>query len=453
MAYNHRYTTIRSNSRGPLRPSAPGFYPWLSLVNPLTLFRGVYLRGLRGWRSLLRAPSPGARIFLLSSFFWAVPMALTEPFKQVYLIRLGFNNLQLGGLNGLDMGLKIVGVLAGAWLGMRFGYRRVLVLGDLVSWVISTLILAVATEPWHVVVWAVLMSSNGLVSASVQHLILDGTRQERRAATFALFNVIGVIPTVLLPFIASLVLKRFEFMDAMRVLWVLQALSIALGIFLRWRRLPLDVPKRSTDFSISDSLREVRLALQGVWSSTHAGLILALFVFANLSGNLWRVYFSVYAVQSAGLKEEHLGSLAQIGSLAFVVATLGLLPRLGSRGQLRAFLLVILTGFIPPMMIWLWHDVMGFAVMSLVGGAGGAVHGAVMGALMAAIFPHNRLALAFAAVNAALQVILALAFPIFGGLYELNFEYFPQSIVLFQVLQAILAWRLIRAPGAEKALT
>mgnify|MGYP001597385767 CR=1 FL=1 len=102
----------------------------LAYLNPWTLTRYGWLVGRRGWERLWRAPGPNSRFFIGTTFIWSVAMALTDPYKALYLSELGLSNLAIGGFYALDMGLRVGGVILGGLVAQRWGHKFTLLLFD-----------------------------------------------------------------------------------------------------------------------------------------------------------------------------------------------------------------------------------------------------------------------------------------------------------------------------------
>jgi hypothetical protein len=416
------------------------------LLNPWNRGRQIYVYSRKGWRKLLSGLSPETRFLLLSAFFWFTPMALTEPYKSLYLTKLGLDSFALGRVNGLDMGLRSLGLVLGGWLGLRFGHKRTLQAGDLISWVLSSLVLALATKPSHVVLWAVLMSTNSLVAASYQHLVLKGTPKDSRVGAYGFINLSVVLPMLLLPWISSWLLGHYDFVMTMRALFILQSLSMAGGVLLRGLRLQPDHPQAGAQRE--PLLPRAREVLGSIFKAPHCGLILGVWVASNIAANLWRVYFSLYAVEQFGCPEASLGYYSQAGSLVFVVASLFLLPRLSVGQRKRAFWMANAASLVPAFLLFSGRGAWPMALVSTSAGAVGALQGAMMASLLAGLLPESELALAFALCQGGLQVLIGASFPLAGALFQGHLLFFAFSNLTLCAVDALLAYGLWKAAPA-----
>lgn len=416
-------------------------YDIFSLVNPWTHLQQLYHETRSGWRRLLTGSSPQARVLLLTGFFWTVPAALTEPFKSIYLTKLGLDAFDLGGVSGLDMGLRSLGVLAGGWLGMRFGHKRTLLWGDFISWVVSSVVLALATHPAHIILWACLMAVNSVVSASFQQLLLSKTPLQARSRAYGFLNLSAVLPGVALPFVASLLLKHFDIVSTMRSLLLFQAAVMGLGIYVRWRYVDDDHLVKAKKKALADRLAAI---VKHAAQSPGSARILAFWILANIAGNYWRVYFSIYAVKKLEWSEASLGYYSQLGAFFFVASSLFWLPRLKAVHERRNLFIINALSLLPPLILFLGPGTPQAWLLTLCGGLFAAVNAALTGAVMASILPQDELALAFSLVIALMQLLLGLSFPAAGALFRDHMEAFAVSAVTLNFGQAALAFSLWR---------
>jgi hypothetical protein len=366
-------------------------------------------------------------------------MALTEPFKSLYFTKLGLSSFDLGRVNGLDMGLRSAGMLLGGWLGLRFGHKRTLEAGDFISWVVSSAVLALATKPQHVMLWAVLMSTNSLVGASYQHLVLKGTPKNSRVGAYGFINLSTVLPMLFLPWIASFFLARYDFVGTMRVLFGLQSLSMLCGVLLRWR---LEDDHENSQGAGQPWLERVRTVLNSIQNSPQSALILGVWIFSSIAGNLWRVYFSLYAVEQLGCAEASLGYYSQAGSVVFVAASLYWLPRFSSQHQKKGFFMVTLASLFLALLLFSGRGLLPMAAVSLLGGAVAAIQAPMMSSLLVGILPETELAMAFAICQGSLQVLIGASFPLAGALFQGHLIVFAFSNLIFCGMDAALAYAL-----------
>lgn len=415
----------------------------LGYVNPWTYSRLAWIAGRRGWSRLWRSPGPNSSFLIATSFTWSIAMALTDPFKALYLSKLGLSHLAIGGFFALDMGLRVGGVVLGGLFAQRWGHKFTLLLFDFISWSIACAVLALATEPWHVYAATCLMATNSMVSGSVMQLLVEDTPPERRTPMFALFSLVFVIPGLLLPALSGWMIERWGVLPVMRVLFGAVALGTAATTWWRRQRLAESrslTPKADLGELMQDGLRTVEHMLRhpGFWQ------VLGIFLLSNCLINLNKAWQALYITEALGLGESWIGQMATAGSLAFVAVSLTWVPRLKSRGNGATFFWSSLLGAVPAVgLAWAQHPAVLLALGAL-GGLLGGIAGPLLSAQLASVFPPQREGLAQALLSSAMQLAVALSLLLGGALFETRFNAYPWVAGAMAVAMGALAWSLHR---------
>ena len=416
-------------------------------LDPLDLARYVYIRSRRGWSQFQRAPGPNARFFITTSFLWTIPLALTNPYKPLYLSHLGLSRLAIGGFYALEMGSRVLGVLLGAGLATRFGHKKVLIWGDVLSWIVPTAILALATEPWHAFVATVLYATNSLVNAPVQQLMLEDTPESRRSNTFGLMNLVGNLPAVLLPAAVGLAVAHWSLMPVLRLLFGFQLLCMLGGILWRAGSLKESSATRSSA-GIEELLQGYVRAARHLLGHPAAKAVLPAFILANIMGNLWQGYFGLYAVQGLGLPEEVVGQATQVRSILFVGGSLLLVPPMARLEPSRSLVwLSALTGLAPALLL-LHPGRSALLWLNALGGLAAAPFSAIFSVRLSSLLPKGMEGLAHSLCTALMLACLALGFTLTGALFETRFNLFPWICLAAVALQTLLA---AQASGLNRA--
>jgi MFS family permease len=413
------------------------------LLNPFTFGRWTYLHGRRGWARLWRAPGANARFFIGTTYFWSVAIALTEPYKALYLSKLGLSNLAIGGFFALDMALRVLGVLAGGMFAQRWGHRRTLLIFDFTSWVIPGLALAFATEPWHVYVATCFAATNALVSGSVVQLMVEDTPATRRGQVFVLFNLAFVLPMVLLPGGVGWAVERWGVEPVMRGMFGLTALLTLSGIL--WRRVRLaESPHVTPDANLGALLAETLKAGRHLLARPGVYAILGSIILVNLLQNLNKAYSGLYVTQALGHGDGLVGGLATVGSLAFVVASLLWVPRLSVKEGPRLFFIASCLTVLPNLSPAFFPQMGALAAMAVLGGTVNALHGSLLNESVSGLLPPGREGLAVVLYTCVMQVVVAVGLTLGGAFFETHFGSFPWVVGVLAGLQAFLAWNLMR---------
>lgn len=425
----------------PPRPK-PAFQGSLAYL-PWTLTRYGWLVGRRGWERLWRAPGPNSRFFIGTTFLWSVAMALTDPYKALYLSKLGLSNLAIGGFFALDMGLRVGGVLLGGLVAQRWGHKFTLLVFDALSWGVASLVLALATEPWHIYVATCLTATNALVTGSVVQLLVEDTPQHKRAPMFALFSLSFALPTLLLPMLTGEMVERWGIVPVMRGLFALTSVMTLGGCWWRSRRMVESkaiLPKAT----LSELFKELAATVDQLARNTVFWPVLGLVLLFNSQLNLNKAWSGLYITQALKMNDALVGQMATAGAVAFVFVSLVWVPRLRAGAHAKLFFWVCALGALPSVgLVWAgyaWALIgLGFA-----GGLLGGLQGPLLSEHLAGLFPPGREGLAQSLISCVMQMAVALSLVLGGALFETRFNAFPWILAALSLGMGAIAWRLAR---------
>jgi MFS family permease len=419
----------------------------LAALNPLAWGRLAWATGKQGWDGLWAAPGPNSRFFIATTFTCSMAMALTDPFKALYLSKLGLSHLAIGGFFALDMSLRIIGVLLGGLVAQRWGHLRTLIIFDTISWTIACAVLAFATEPWHVYLATCLTATNALVSAPVVQLLVEDTPDHKRTPMFALFNLAFVLPALVLPAFSGWMVDRWGIEPVMRGLFGLTSVATLVTTWLRGKYMEeskAHTPSADLGALIEDGVKTAKhlLAQPGFFA------ILGIFLLSNITINLTKAWQSLYIVENLKLGEVSIGQMASMGSLAFVVVSLLWVPRLDTARSGATFFWSSLIGALPAFGLAWAHKPAVLLTLGAWGGFCGGLYGPLLSGHVARIFPKGREGLGQALLACAMQAAVALSLVLGGALFETRFQAYPYVMGGIAVVIGWLAWLLWRQETA-----
>jgi hypothetical protein len=237
-------------------------------------------------------------------------------------------------------------------------------------------------------------------------------------------------------------MQRMELVPAMRALLVVQAFCMGAGIWLRQRRLSPEPPEQEQKGPLADRLAGI---VRDVARTPGALRILAFWILANIAGNFWRVYFSLFAVQKMGWSEASLGGYSQLGAAAFVAVSLYWLPRLRPEHRDRDLFWVNLFSMLPPLLLLAGPGLAVALSLNISGGVLAALNAALTAAVLSSLLPQNELALSFSLGFALMQLLCAASFPAVGAWFRDDMGGFAVCCLILNAAQAALAYSLFRS--------
>lgn len=416
------------------------------------------LRWLRGWlgRRLLervalfrRIPRTPA-ITMTTGLLWTVPLAAFSGYVNLYMVRLGLGEAELGMVHSLSKGLAFVFFLLGGYLVDLWGRRRSLVVFDLLSWVGYGALLVLARDKWLCAAALLLHSTNAVANTAYQCLLVEGTKPSTRARVYGVHLLINIGPSLLfLPLLGGLLVESFGLVSAVRGMLAAFTLLVLVGILLRARLLPDD---RGAQGALPpaprEGLREARAryaaVLRDFLSRPGARAFTASRILDQWVRLTWQIYAGLYIVDHLGVREGHLALLVQ-GQAFFVFLIFLVVVPAVPPPQLRAMLGFdqILGGLGFALFLLAPGEealLVGFAAVFLLA-ASAVLNQSVNEAMWMTFVREEERAKVVGAVNGWIQLSLLFAGPLAGLLYE---KVSPAALVAALLVLHAAAYVLMR---------
>ncbi len=397
-------------------------------------WRRIYRTPRSAIATLWHAPLANARFVIVSGAFWTVNLAITEPYRFLFFSRLGLSPEAIGKLFSADLVIRAIGLLLSGTMMRAFGAKRMLVLADIVSWVVPYLLLGFATQPWHAVVAVLLTSLNSFASTPYNCLLAEGMPAERRTKSYAFLHLWNMAPALLVPWLAGELINNSPFGPTLRILFLVQAGSMAVGIWFRYRKLhDLQPGSTSAKQGLLGTLRQIvktpgflpswsALAIQGVFQS------------------VTNAFLAIYLTRELRMSDRMPGWLAEMGAIGFAVGTLAIQPKL-KESNVPRFAAVALTIHAAAIALLLLHPSRNWTMaIWLVGGLCSAVHGAATSSLLTSALPENARDHGFALSYVGVHLVGALCMPLAGILLDRRLDMFPLLVTGFLLAWAFGIW-------------
>ncbi|MFO0838206.1 MAG: MFS transporter [Phycisphaerae bacterium] len=215
-------------------------------MNGVAIQRLVEFLGLR--RSIVG--------MLLLAVFVGLGERLGERFLPIYLLALGGGDLAIGLLGGLNNLQNAIYSLYGGWLSDRLGYRRALLISNLVT--IAGYLIVIASPSWHsVIVGSVLFLAWSAISMPATiGLVTAVLPAKQRTMGVSMHSLVRRVPMALGPAIGGILIDSLGVKDGVRI-----AFGIAIGLaiaalLVQWT---LIAPPAERESSLEDRRHPLRV--------------------------------------------------------------------------------------------------------------------------------------------------------------------------------------------------
>ena len=174
-----------------------------------------------------------ALVFLIFHPLFIIPFTLFTNYEALYRQAVGLSREELGLLAGILMTVRAVASLFGGVITDRLGRKITTTLTDLICWSTPALIYAFSQNFTWFLVGTIFSGLNTIVSSSFTCMFVEGTRPEKRALVYSIFNIIGISAGFFMPFGGWLV-ARYGMVLGGRIIYLYTFFSISLMSVIRW---------------------------------------------------------------------------------------------------------------------------------------------------------------------------------------------------------------------------
>mgnify|MGYP000005724201 CR=1 FL=1 len=298
----------------------------------------MYANLLKIYRKIGR----NGRILIATEPLWSIPMNWVFFYRSIFLsVVIGLSSMEIGLLLTVFNLFSSILPLFGGYLADRFGRKRVFMLFDSVSWLVSLIIWMISQNIWWILLACVVESIDSLIYSVWECLLVEDTKPESRPLIYAFISAIYRVGSLTMP-VAGLIVKFYGLDLGCRILFALafcamMPMFIIRQVYLRESEIG-EIVRRDKIFSgFKGYLSSLSLIREN-------RIILALILILIMTGfyNSSYAYFSLYLVNAngLGLREEDASYIPSASSIVSLLLFLSIIPRLKSRSSyLKALIL------------------------------------------------------------------------------------------------------------------
>ncbi|WP_245589938.1 MFS transporter [Caldanaerobius polysaccharolyticus] len=273
-----------------------------------------------------------ARGCLLYEPMFVIPYSMFTTYSSLYMKELGLSDTQIGFITSLGLLVQIYSSFISGYLTDVLGRRKALILFDLLSWSIATLIWAVSQNFWYFFIAAIINGFQKVPNTAWNCLLVEDTDPQDRPVIFAVLQFIGIIAGFFAP-LGGLLVKRFTLVPAMRIMYAIAFVSMTLMFIGRnYATHETDIGikkmKESSGLKFSDSIKEYVSAVREIWNNKALMIIFAVYILNNFQITIRGTYQYLYLVDVLKLSDVMISVFPSVSSLAMLILLFFIMPRL-----------------------------------------------------------------------------------------------------------------------------
>jgi DHA1 family tetracycline resistance protein-like MFS transporter len=403
------------------------------------------LRGLRG----------NARGVVFTEPLWGIPYGLYSPYVSVYMLALGLTDSQIGLITSIGLVFQVFWALMSGAITDKLGRKRTVFISDFVSWSLSCLILAFASNFATFLLAAIFASIWRVAMTSWTCLLVEDTEPSLLVEVYSWIYIGGTVAAFAAP-LGALLVARISLVPAVRILYLLAVVMMTAKFFImnamvhetdqglvrmgETRHEPLFAVLRGS----SGVLREIlhsRLIL------TVIGLMVILAVTRMITNTFW----GIMVTERLGVPAEYLAFYQFARSMVMLLVYFLVMPRLRN-AEVRRPMAIGFLGVLASQFLLVATPPGGYAILltaTVLEAASLPVASALLDKLIALVVDPRERARVMAVLY-VLVILLTSPFGWIGGeLSQVNRVLpFVLSIVFYGLGFLLSYYGLRLAPGA-----
>ncbi|MCU6790519.1 MFS transporter [Paenibacillus sp. WQ 127069] len=284
-----------------------------------------------------------ARGCLIYEPMFIVPYSLYLTYASIYMLELGITETEIGLVTSLGLVLQIFTSLISGYLTDRMGRKRALLIYDLVSWSVATLLWMTAQNVWFFVIAAAFNSFQKVPNTAWYCLLVEGTHPKDRAYIFSTLQFISVASGLLAP-LGGLLVERYTLISAERMMYGLAFVSMTAMFICRHfatyeTEIGIRKMKEHASFQWKALLQEYISVLRAIVANKALLLVFGIYVLYQFQLTMRNTYLSIYLVQSLQFDAVWIAWLPAVTSVATLLLLFFYIPRL-NRDRMNTYMLV-----------------------------------------------------------------------------------------------------------------
>lgn len=367
-----------------------------------------------------------ARACLLFEAMWVVPYNMFITYSSVYMLSLGVNETQIGLLASIGLFLQIFTSFISGHLTDMLGRRKALLIFDLVSWSVATLIWAIAQNFWYFFIAVIVNSFQKIPNTAWYCLLVEDTEPKDRSIIFTILQLISVISGFFAP-LGGLLVSKLTLIPAVRIMYLIACISMTAMFFGRnylTYDTEISIKKKleSKKIKIKEVLREYLDVVKNIISNRALKLIFGVYILNNFQMAIRSTYLSIYLVNALKIKDSLIGLFPAFSSVAMLIILFLVIPKFKTE-KAESYMVIgfIISALANIILILLPSaNILGVVIVTILSAVGNMIANPYLESSVANLIEDETRAKTLAILTVLILVFISPAGIIGGWTYSLN---------------------------------
>lgn len=275
--------------------------------------------------------SGNSRACMVVEPMFIIPYSLFATYTSLYMLELGVNEQQIGIITSLGLVVQIFSSFISGFLTDRLGRKKALLIFDVFSWSIATLIWAVSQNFWFFIVAATINAFQKIPHIAWSCLIVEDTQPKQRSMVYTVLQFITVIGGLFAP-LGGLMVKEMGLISGVRVMYFLAFLSMTAMFIIRHlttHETTVGIKKRhvASKMKLKHTLFDYVKTGRNLLYNYPLLLIFSIYVLFQFQLTIQNTYLSIYLIEELALHKSILGVFPAISSVCMLILLIFVIPR------------------------------------------------------------------------------------------------------------------------------
>ncbi|GGO05334.1 MFS transporter [Saccharibacillus kuerlensis] len=290
--------------------------------------------------------------------FFLIPYSMVMTYATLYMYELGVSETNIGWITTLGLIVQVLSSFMSGYLTDLMGRKRAILIFDVLSWSVATLIFAFSQNIWFFVIATFINGFQRVPHVAFYCLIVEDTPPKDRTYVFTLLQIIGVVGGLFAP-LGGLLVDHYGIVDGTRIMYIFCCVSmtfqfIGRQVTTRETEMGYRKMKETRELGLKASLIDYGGAIRDLFASKSLMLIFIVYILFNFQMTLKTTYLSLYLADYLHVDSGLISLVPAVSSIVMLFALWLIMPKIPAQAETRSMMAGFALSVASNAMLVLW---------------------------------------------------------------------------------------------------
>jgi MFS transporter, DHA1 family, tetracycline resistance protein len=287
--------------------------------------------------NLYKQINGNARACMIVEPMFIIPYSLFITYASVYMLMQGLNETEIGLITSIGLIVQIIASFISGFLTDKLGRKKALLIFDLISWSVTTLLWAFSQSFWLFLAAAMINGFQKVSHNAWTCLIVEDTEPKKRSVVYTVLQFITIVGGLFAP-LAGIIVSQISLVPAVRLMYLIAFVSMTLMFIIRHlTTTESEIGKRkreeSRELIISNALKEYLGTAKEIMKNKQLFIIFLVYILFQFQLIMQNTYLSIYFVDVLSFRDSTIAFFPAISSVCMLVLLLLVIPKFRDEHQ------------------------------------------------------------------------------------------------------------------------